>query len=72
MTDTEKLAFLETAIEKLFKQKLTLSLDDNLRDLGFDSLDVVELQLCYEEAVNKIIPDTHEPVNTVRDLINIM
>jgi acyl carrier protein len=72
MTDTEKLKFLESAIEKLFNQTLQLAPGDELRDLGLDSLDVIELQLNYEETVGKIIPDTAGPFNTVRDLIDLM
>ena len=72
MTDTEKLKFLEDAIEKLFNQTLQLAPGDELRDLGLDSLDVIELQLNYEETVGKIIPDTAGPFNTVRDLIDLM
>jgi acyl carrier protein len=72
MTESEKLAFLENSIEKLFNQKLALSLDDDLNDLGLDSLDIIELQLHYEESTDHTIPDNVPPVKTVQDLINLM
>jgi acyl carrier protein len=72
MTETEKLNFLQDSIQQLFDRHLTVSLHDQLRDLGLDSLDVIELQLRYEEITGNIIPDTGVPVNTVRDLINLM
>ena len=72
MTDTEKLEFLEHSIEKLFNQKLALSLDDDLNSLGLDSLDIIELQLNYEEATNRTIADNVPPIKTVLDLIKLM
>lgn len=72
MTDAEKIAFLENTIHKLFSEKLTLSPDDDLNSLGLDSLDIIELQLDYEESTNCVIADNAPPVKTVRDLINLM
>jgi acyl carrier protein len=72
MTDTEKISFLENTIDKLFNQKLTLTLEDDLNSLGLDSLDIIELQLDYEEATGRIIADNAPPVKTVGDLINLM
>lgn len=74
MNDQEKIEFLEKAIEKLFPKlgckKITT--DDILLDLGLDSLDVVELQLYYEEIFNKEIPDAKAPIVTVKDLLTLM
>jgi len=70
MTEQDKIKFLESAIKTLFDKELTLNLDDNLLDLGIDSLDAVELQLYYEEQHNVQLDDT--AVVTVRDLIAAM
>jgi len=72
ITETEKLEFMEQAMEKLFKIKFKLRLGDNLYDLGIDSLDVVELQLNYEETFNVQLPDEHKPIVYVSDIINLM
>ena len=72
MTEQEKIKFLESAILKLFDKTVTLSLDDNLIDLGIDSLDTVELQLYYEEENDVQLSDSNLAMVTVRDLINAM
>jgi acyl carrier protein len=72
MTEQEKIEFLESAILKLFDKTVTLSLDDNLLDLGIDSLDAVELQLYYEEEMDVQMEDTNGIAITVRDLIKMM
>jgi acyl carrier protein len=72
ITENEKLEFLEKSIQSLFNQNLKLNLSDNLHDLGIDSLDVVELQLNYEETFNCQLPDTHEPIIYVSDIIKLM
>jgi acyl carrier protein len=72
MTEQEKIKFLESAILKLFDKTVILSLDDNLLDLGIDSLDAVELQLYYEEEMDVQMEDTNGVAITVRDLIKMM
>ena len=72
MTEQDKIKFLEAAIKTLFDKDLTLNLDDNLLDIGIDSLDTVELQMHYEETYNVELPDSNGAVVTVRDLINLM
>jgi acyl carrier protein len=72
ITETEKLEFMEQAMEKLFKIKFKLRLGDNLYDLGIDSLDVVELQLNYEETFNVQLPDNNKPMIYVSDILNLM
>jgi|LakMenEpi03Aug12_release.lakeMendotaPanAssembly.Ray.scaffolds.fasta_scaffold3032517_2 acyl carrier protein len=72
MTEQEKINFLEAAILKLFDKKVTLSIDDNLLEVGIDSLDAVELQLYYEEELKIEINDSTTTIATVRDLINLM
>lgn len=71
MTQQEKIEFLQGAIAKLFDRTLNLSLDDDLRDLGLDSLDVVELQLFYEDHFEVQLPDT-AVINTVGDIVALM
>jgi len=71
-TEAAKLEFMQQAVDKLFKIKFKLSLSDNLYDLGIDSLDVIELQLNYEETFNVQLPDMHKPVIYVSDIINLM
>jgi acyl carrier protein len=72
MTEQEKIKFLESAILKLFDKTIILSLDDNLLDIGIDSLDAVELQLYYEEQMDVQTEDMNGVAITVRDLIKMM
>lgn len=72
ITDSEKLEFMEKAMEKLFDIKFKLNPGDNLYDLGIDSLDVVELQLNYEETFDVQLPDTQSSIVYVSDIIKLM
>ena len=73
MTDQEKLEFLTSAISTLFKKPLTspLTPNNNLLEIGLDSLDIVELQMYYEEQYN-VETSTDSRVSTVQDLMNLM
>jgi acyl carrier protein len=77
MTDQEKLLFLEDALINVFKKnaekiKGKISPESNLTtDIGLDSLDIVELQMHYEEQYN-VETSTDGKVFTVRDLMNLM
>jgi acyl carrier protein len=71
-TESEKLEFLHTSLSKLFNNDVKVLVDDNLYDLGLDSLDIIELQVEYEEAFNVEFPDALRAPITVRDLINLM
>jgi acyl carrier protein len=71
MTKAEKLEFLQTAIKKLFHKDINLSYSDNLSDLGLDSLDVVELQMYYEETTGLESSNDDVPV-TVEHLLALM
>lgn len=71
MTDAEKIKFIEDAIVTLFKKTIKLTPTDVLLDLSIDSLDVVELQIYYEE-VTGIETETDVPAITVSDLMSIM
>jgi acyl carrier protein len=71
MTDQEKIKFIEDAVLKLFKKSITLSPMDNLLEVGLDSLDVVELQVYYEE-VNTTEISNDSKVSTVAELMALM
>jgi acyl carrier protein len=71
-TESEKLEFLHTSLSKLFDKNFKVSIDDNLYNIGLDSLDIIELQVEYEEAFNVEFPDALKSPTTVRDLINLM
>lgn len=71
MNDVEKLRFLETAMLSLFGRTVLLDATMCLVDVGLDSLDVVELQLYYEEISGKELLDV-TPIVSVQDLLNIM
>lgn len=43
-----------------------------LKDLNLDSLDIVELQVMYEEKTGKEIADPDKPLLTVKDLLNLL
>ena len=73
MTEQEKLEFLNSAITKLFKKTfdITTDLDTALVDIGLDSLDIVELQMYYDDETGHDSP-TDKRVVTLRDLLGLM
>ena len=71
MTDQEKIEFIEDAVLKLFKKPIKLSPTDNLLEVGLDSLDVVELQVYYEE-ITAIEVSNDSKVSTVAELMALM
>jgi len=71
MTDAEKIKFIEDAILHLFKKTVSLKTDDNLLDLSLDSLEIVELQMYYEETTG-IETDPDSSVVTVNDMMALM
>lgn len=72
MNNQEKIEFIKNAIKKLFdKDVSTLSETDNLLDLSLDSLDIVELQMYYEDETGYELP-TDSTIVTVKDLMEIM
>lgn len=74
MTDNEKIQFLEKAFLELFKEQakiLPLLPSTPLADLGLDSLDIVQLQMHYEDVTGNLI-DTDDIIITVADLIEKM
>ena len=73
MTSDEKLDFLKNAINSLFKKEVKeLSLETILIDIGLDSLDIVELQMFYEEETGLEIIDTDSQPVTIGQLISII
>ena len=71
MTDQKKIEFIEGAVLKLFKKTIKLSPTDNLLEAGLDSLDVVELQVYYEEVTSTEVSNDSK-VSTVAELIALM
>jgi acyl carrier protein len=71
-TRQEKLAFVKKNIEKLKGTTISdFTEDTNLLTLGLDSLNVVELQMEYEEATgHELNPDA--TITTVRSLVDLM
>ena len=67
--DTDKFEFLKIEINKLLKKEVEITLDTVLLDIGLDSLDIVELQMEYEETFNVELKDIEQPIQTVADLI---
>jgi acyl carrier protein len=72
MTDQEKLAFILETLQKIIKKDITsispeLSLVD---DLELDSLDIVEIQLHYEETFNTRTKDSS--ASTIQDMMDLM
>jgi acyl carrier protein len=74
MNTNEKLKFLKLAIMDIKRSKVEFDLTENmnLKDLGLDSLDTVELQMYYEEKTQQPTIDPVGPINTVKDLLDIM
>jgi acyl carrier protein len=71
MTDQEKIKFIEEYVLQIFKKNITLYPTDVLLDIGLDSLDVVELQIYYEEITSTEITN-EATVSTIGDLMAIM
>jgi acyl carrier protein len=68
----DKRQFLKNAIVAL--QSTTTEFTDStlLSDLKLDSLDVVELQIMYEDATNTVLDDPTYPIVTIGDLLQLM
>ena len=71
MTDAEKIKFIENAIATLTGKIFKLKPSDILVDLSLDSLDIVELQMYYEEITGHEI-ESDESVVTVGELMALM
>lgn len=73
MTEIEKLNFLKLCITKI-KQINDISFDINtsLNELELDSLDIVELQLMFEDETGVSTLDPTSPILTVKDLLSLV
>jgi len=73
MNKEEKLNFIKNAIFELKDIQIEkLTEYTHLVDLGLDSLDIVELQVYYEEKSGGTTLDPETSINTVGDLLKIM
>lgn len=72
MDRTEKLNFLINLINKKYSKTVLITEDTVLSNIGLDSLDIVELQLDYEEYTKTTISETDQIPLTIKDLINLM
>ena len=72
MTSQEKLNFILETLQKVIKKDVTsISPEMNLvDDLELDSLDIVEIQIHYEETFNTRTKDSL--VYTIQDLMDLM
>jgi acyl carrier protein len=69
---------IETIVKRILHENLALAIptlikntDKIVEDLGADSLDIVELTMCFEEHFEIQIPDeASEKFKTVADIIN--
>ena len=70
--NTDKVEFVKIEINKLLKKEVEITLDTVLLDIGLDSLDIVELQMVYEETFNVELKDIEHSIQTISDLIRAM
>ena len=70
--NTNKFEFVKIEINKLLKKEVEITLDTVLLDIGLDSLDIVELQMVYEETFNVELKDIEHSIPTIADLIRAM
>lgn len=74
MTQQEKIDFLKELIIELkgSNNYFEITEDTELYTVGLDSLDIVELQMMYEDKTKSIAKDPTTSINTVKDLIDLM
>jgi acyl carrier protein len=73
MNTQHNLEWLEMTLNTKFKSTISKITEDTLiEDLGIDSLDLVELQLEYENDFKVTLSDTTEEIRTVKDLLNLL
>lgn len=71
MTEQEKIEFIQTAILEISGKTITVKSSDLLLNLGLDSLDIVEMQMYYEDKTGLSLPDD-AVILTVSDLMKLM
>ena len=64
----EILAQIKEIIKNFRGEEIDLKIDDNFNDLGFDSLDRVELVMELEEKFDIVFPDDIQ-IETVKELV---
>lgn len=74
MTKKEKFILLKDLIYTLKNVDKFVEIKEStvLKELNLDSLDIVELQVMYEEKTGKEIADPDKPLLTVKDLLNLL
>lgn len=74
MTQQEKIDFLKSLIIelKVTEDDFEITEDTELYKLGLDSLDIVELQMMYEDKTKRAAKDPTSAINTVKELIDLM
>lgn len=73
LTRHDKLLFVKSSIEELKNIKLEkIEETSSLLDMGLDSLDIVELEMLYEDKTGKIAKDSIGAVKTAGQLIDLM
>lgn len=72
MTNQEKLNFILETLQKVIKKDIkSITPEMTLtNDLDLDSLDIVEIQIHYEETFNVRTADSQ--VSTIQDLMDLM
>lgn len=51
---------------------IILTEDTILQSIDLDSLDIIELQIMYEEYSNTVLTEPRSAIITIRDLINLI
>jgi|688.fasta_scaffold96655_4 hypothetical protein len=51
---------------------IILTEDTVLQSIDLDSLDIIELQIMYEEYSNTVLTEPRSAIITIRDLINLI
>lgn len=64
--------FKKTIKNKFNKEIDQIDENSYLVDLGIDSLDLVEIQLEYENDFSVEVPETTKEIRTVKDLLEIL
>lgn len=72
MTRAENLEFLINAIKQFSPTVTSVSEHTVLSDIGLDSLDIVELQMYYEDKTKTQVADPTVPLITVKDLLDLL
>lgn len=73
-TREDNLKVLIEGIQEVKGEDLSFPVTEEtkLRDLNLDSLDIVELQMFYEEKMNVVIKDPEGPITKVSELLDLM